>query len=219
MIDQSPIAFKGSTKILGVIFDAKLNYNEHIDLIAGKMAAATAMLLRLKLFGFPRSSLILAFRALLLPHLYYCASIWQATSKANIKKLQTLQNKALRLIYNLGYRASTSQAKKDLRILSVQEIINFSIAKFIFSHARFRNAHPLISPLFSHHFGGSHTSRAQEHGDLYVWAFASETRRRSIYVSGIRAFNHLPLTVRNATSLWSFKSRFRKGLMEAQGQQ
>jgi hypothetical protein len=210
IVNQVPLIIKRSAKILGLIIDDQLNFAPHIDMIVSKLAAANAMILRLKLAAFPRASLLAAFRALVMPHLFYCASLWQAASKARIKKTQTQQNKGLRIIFGLSARTSTEPVRVAHNFLSVKQIIEYSVAKLIFCHSDFRNAHPLLSPMFGHHFGGTPTSRAQSNGDIYVWAFASERRRRTVFVSGIRAFNLLPQNIRRTTSLGAFKYQMKQ---------
>jgi hypothetical protein len=209
MINNEPLPLVKSTKILGFILDNRLSFNDHVGAIVGKMAAANAMILKLKLSGFPRASLLATFRALVMPHVSYGASIWQAASKALKKRVQVQQNKGLRIIFGIGPRESTESVRTMNRIMSVDMLISYSTAKLIYANSRGRRPHPLMAPSFAHHFGGSAISRSQSNGDLYVWAFNTEKRRRSIFVSGIRTFNNLPLSIRTAPSMWSFKNRWK----------
>ena len=96
-----------SVKYLGVMLDNKLNFSEHIRHSVKKANKAKALLYNLinrKSDLNLRNKLIL-FKAIIRPTMMYAAPVWSSTYITNIKKLQVIQNKALRMITNAKPRA------------------------------------------------------------------------------------------------------------------
>jgi hypothetical protein len=214
LLDSIPVVFADKTKLLGVIIDANLDFVDHIDRVITKLAAANSMLLKLLLDGFSRSVLIAVFRALFMPHLHYCTSLWQAANRRVLKRLQVMQNRSIRIIFGLGRFDSTREVLKRLEIMDIAQTIKFSTTKFIFSNAVARLAHPLLRESLVHSFGSSYISRSRTSGDLFVPAFATERRRRTVFISGVRMFNSLPLNIKGAPSLAACKARVKRLLLD-----
>ena len=51
----------------------------------------------------------------------YGPEVYGRTTKSNLMKLQTLQNKALKTLYNLGWFTPTSIVHLDLKLLKVED--------------------------------------------------------------------------------------------------
>ena len=91
-----------STKYLGVVFDAKLNFQEHFDNITEKVNTRIAILRKLSFNSkISTSTKTLLFKALIRPLLEYSCPAFIAAPDAQLKKLQVLQNKALTLCLNI----------------------------------------------------------------------------------------------------------------------
>jgi hypothetical protein len=200
-------------KILGLSINAQLQYNIHIKCILSKLACATAMLLKLKLSGFPRRSLRSVYQALFVPHLIYCSSLWGFSTKALTHPLQVQQNKAIRIIFGMGPRESTRAIMAANSLPLVSQITAMSAAKFIYCQAIGNGFHPvmrtiLLGPRVSP--SNMIPTRSQATRNLYVPAFNSERRRRTVYIKGVNDFNSLPATVRCPSSVSAFRARLRK---------
>jgi exonuclease III len=213
-MNNTPILLAQQTKILGITFDSKLSFKQHIETMTIKLSAAVAMLLKLKLEGYPRNILVAVFRCLLMPHLFYGASIWRAANRAELKRLQVLQNRGIRIIFGLGPRTSTRASLTALKILDIRQIADYATAKMIFANVESKGAHPLLHQELDHRLGGSYSSRAASNRQLFVPAFSTERRRRTIFISGIRYYNSLPTSIRLAPSLAAFKGRLTRYLHE-----
>jgi hypothetical protein len=207
-------------KILGLTFNCNLSYAEHIRMVLNKLAVTNAMLLKLRLNGYPKSSLLSVYQALFVPHLLYCASVWGFSTRNLLRPIQTQQNKALRLIYGLGPRDSTQAVMTANSLPNVDQCIKMSMAKFIYSQVISRGSHPLLRALLHRsgsHLGDSMPTRSQAARDLYVPAFYTERRRRTAYIKGVVQYNKLPWSVRCPSSLASFRSRLKKFTLAQSG--
>ena len=74
MIDGGEIKRVKSVKYLGMI-DDKLTWEQHIEVISGKMARNIGILKRIRNF-IPQESLLLLYHTLIEPYLRYCSIVW-----------------------------------------------------------------------------------------------------------------------------------------------
>ena len=118
-----------SYKYLGISLDNQLNYNSLVNKIVSSVAAKLKQFQRMRSFLSIKAA-TLVYKSMLLPILEYGDIFLSATSKANRKKLQTLQNKGLRCALNKGLDTSSTQlhAEAGLQKLAKRRelhLINF----------------------------------------------------------------------------------------------
>ena len=86
-------------KLLGVTFDFKLTFNSHVSHICKK---ASQQLNVLKRIGNNLSKLgkLTIYYSFILSNFNYCPLVWHFCGESNTKKLEKIQERALRFIYN-----------------------------------------------------------------------------------------------------------------------
>ena len=99
----SAINIVDSSKYLGVVIDNKLNFKQHIKMIEGKVARFVGILSKLKHF-FSQNIMLQLYYALVHPFLSYGIIIWGTTYPTYIKRLKSLQNRAIRAVARCHYR-------------------------------------------------------------------------------------------------------------------
>ena len=72
----SGIDRKSSVESLGILFDEKLKFNDHVKCITKRAAAKLYVVFRLRRIGFSIREVTLLYKALVLPTLTYCCSVW-----------------------------------------------------------------------------------------------------------------------------------------------
>ena len=90
----SAINIVNSAKYLGVVIDNELNFKQHIKMMEGKVARYVGILSKLKHF-FPPNIMLQLYYALVHLFLFYDIIIWGATYPTYIKRLKSLQNRAI----------------------------------------------------------------------------------------------------------------------------
>ena len=98
-LDGNEILCEDEVKLLGVTFDFKLNFNSHISSVCKK---ASQQLNVLKRIGNNLSKLgkITIYYSFILANFNYCPLVWHFCNESNTKKLEKIQERALRFIYN-----------------------------------------------------------------------------------------------------------------------
>ena len=130
-IDNQNICQTESSKFLGLYIDHKLNWKLHISYTAGKIARGVGIIFRaIKCFN--NGCMITLYNAFILPYLMYCNQIWGSTYHSNLKKLQVLQNKAVRVVTGSSRRMHVESMYNEYRILRLSEINTYLIGKFMF---------------------------------------------------------------------------------------
>ena len=125
-----------SVKDLGVVFDSKLSFNDHIIKTASSCMSALGQISRVKHI-FRKDILVTIINSLVFSKLYYCSSVWSNTSASNIRKLQGVQNFAARIVSGTRKFDHVSPALKDLIIKFVLYCIVLNTVETHNQHACF----------------------------------------------------------------------------------
>ena len=114
-----------SVKYLGVILDHHLSWDKHMKQLIPKLSRATGMLAILRHYV-PKQTLLNIYYAIFNSHLIYGSQIWGQETHEYIKKLSTLQNKALRIINFKPPRESANKLYLDTSIIKLEDQIKVS---------------------------------------------------------------------------------------------
>ena len=83
----------------GLIFDSSLSFEPHVNNLARKLSKAVGILSKVKVY-LNTSALCSLYYALFHCHIQYGIITWSSTYKTYLKKLATLQNKAVKIVGN-----------------------------------------------------------------------------------------------------------------------
>jgi hypothetical protein len=123
--EHREISISTETKLLGLIINETLSWNQHIDKIATKLCSACYALRNLK-HTVPQSTLRTIYYAYIHSILSYGIIFWERSSNAN--KLFILQKKIVRIMTNFR-RESCREAFKNMQITTYSQYI-FSLILF-----------------------------------------------------------------------------------------
>ena len=158
-LNNIPLIQCESYKYLGIHFDNKLSWTYHIQHVCNKVSKACGALTKLR-HCVPVDILIDVFNALIHSYLRYGILIWGSASTSILKPLETLVNKAIRIISfaPIG-NIDLSQIYKDLNLLNLSNVHALEIGKFIFKEklgylpTRIGNYFPSSSNFTTHNYG------------------------------------------------------------------
>ena len=143
------------------------------------------------------------YKSFILCHLNYCPLIWHFTSKSNVLKLEKLQERTLRFVFNdydSDYDALLAQA--DMPSLELSRLRQLATEVFKAMH---NLTPPFISRLF--HTEGCELEGGDKTNIKLRNGHKNSTRAglRSFTYQGTKIWNNLPTTYKNATNLTIFK--------------
>ena len=147
-------------------------------------------------------SKITLFNTLVLPHFDYCSTVWGSNmKKADIVRLQRLQNRAMRIILQCHPRTHILDMLRTLKWMSVKQRLFYNLCIFLWKIVN--NQVPsylqnIFTPVTEVH---SYQTRASTSCKF----FRSRSSPKTLSFIGTKIWNELPQHVRDARSLFSFK--------------
>ena len=203
-----PITLSDTIKTLGVTLDKQLTFNSHVSAITKSCYYHIRSLrhIRSSLTDDMAKSVAVS---LISSRLDYANSLLTGTSVSNLHKLQRIQNSVAKLVLQQP-KIRSSTALHNLHWLPVKHRIHFKLLtltyKLLHSGTPSYLAHKLQPYIPARNL------RSTDH-DLLVQPHSSSViGSRAFGVSAPSAWNQLPITLRHATSLDSFRRQLKTHL-------
>ena len=157
----------------------------------------------------PNDTLIMLDRALVEPYLRYCNTTWGNCGATLLNRLQTLQNRAARVLTGISYEdADHKRILKDLNILNVRQLVELGTASLMY---RVENdsvpAH--VKKMFTKCSGiYAYNTRAANVGNYATTKIRTEKVKQAFQQTGPKVWNKLPDFIRRSQSVESFQVYF-----------
>ena len=208
---NTPLYFQGNTiessdclKLLGITIDEQLNFNTHINEICKKASQRVGVMLRLKKLV-PTNAKLTLYKSAILPYLTYCHLTWHFCSATDKRKLERVQERALRAVFldkQSSYQALLD--KSDLTTLQNRRLQDIAILMYKVKH----KLCPIkISELFHAHCSPYNLRTAE----FAIPRFrTNKYGKHSLTYLGPKLWNKLLSEIRTLPSLFSFKNCIRK---------
>jgi hypothetical protein len=102
-IDDVTIKTSDEVRLLGITIDSKLNFDKHVKLLCNKASRQLKILFRFKsLLGKHEKERM--FKTFILSNFNFCPVVWNFCSKTSARKIEKIQERALRFL--TGYEIS-----------------------------------------------------------------------------------------------------------------
>ena len=166
-----------------------------------------------------RESLIILYQTLIEPYYRYCSIVWGQCCETLKDKLQVLQNRAARTIARLKYEdADHEKLLTDFGWLSVRNLIAYDLGVFMFK-AMNNIAPEDITHMFTRQDEiYSHQTRSVGEGNLFVPQRNINKGQEGVSYAGAKLWNEIPLDVKRAQSIDTFKGKLKHCFLSRQGQ-
>ena len=140
-----------------------------------------------------------------LPLIDYGSSSWGSTTKQNIERIYKLQKRAARIILKVDFITLSVEMFQRLRWMTVSQRINYN--KAVLTYKALNNLTPAyISDLLTlTAIAYNRNLRSSENGSLMVPKSRTSFYTGSFTVSAPKLWNTFPTSVKQATSLNTFK--------------
>ena len=194
---------------LGLVIDENLNWNAHVDSVCASLVKYFGIFNHIKSFITSRIARQLYF-AFIGSRISYGIEVYGHCANEYLCKLQTLQNKLLKLMLKLNPRTSTNQLHRDLSLLKVSDIHAVSVLCFV------NNCRAARCPeTFCNYLQVRQTHRELRNNDhLDVPWSRTETGISSCCIKGARLWNENFAIVNSYLYKKCFKSKVTKHFIE-----
>ena len=195
-----------STKYLGITLDKNLNWEEHIKELNIKLSK-TVQAMKIIRNKVSKKSKQMLFSAYIASRIQYGIEVYSTAKAREIKTIQKLQNRALKVLHNKDYLTPTIQLHKELNTLLVNDIAKLYTLKFVYKQ---RNG--TAPEVFDEYFKVNREVRARstrQNDNLHI-PKATTLGRKSIKYRGATLWNSIPQEHRNTETVKNFSSNFKK---------
>ena len=202
LFNNTPIDRCSSLRFLGVELDEKLKFSKHISLISGKFSKTAGILRKLAEF-MPPYILTSLYHALVEPHLNYCCLLFGGAYDTHLNSLVVAQRKCIRVIDGESYYAHSNPIFARLNILKFKDLYKLNLG--IYLHKNWTKFQQYLN-----------TSNYNTRGDsIFNPPFhrLNLTQRQSVEHQAPKLWNSIPASIRNSSSLNSFKWKYKKHLI------
>ncbi|KAF5379794.1 hypothetical protein D9615_005662 [Tricholomella constricta] len=143
------IATGDTIRILGVFFDRRLTFNQHVRILADRAGNAVrgSQMLANTVKGLSQVELRTLYRACIVPVLTYASPIWWSGKKTHINILDKVQNTALRHIAGAFKTTPIKALEVDLSIPPINLALDLANARYADCLHKLNTTNPIIQRL------------------------------------------------------------------------
>jgi len=127
-------------KYLGVFLDEHLTFNYHINEVCKSLRRYFSVFYNIRRY-LNKAHIRSIYYSMIYSKIKYGITTYGLTTAKNIKKVQTMQNKLLKVITNQTYRSPTNELHNSLEILKVKDILTQEILCFVHNFANDKLPH------------------------------------------------------------------------------
>lgn len=199
-------------KYLGVIMDEKLSWNGHVSKIHQNLIKYASSFKVIKNY-LPKQCAKQLFTAHITSKIQYGIEVYGHTCNKNIKKLQVIQNRIIKTLFQKEWRMPTNDLHKELNLLKVTDIFKVQMAQFTYKCLSgqlpdiFNSYYITIDDI--HH----HRTRAAYDKKLYIRGTRTVIGSQTAKIRGAKIYNNLRTT--NFESSNSFRQNIIKAYIDS----
>ena len=198
-------------KYLGITLDEHLDWNEHISNLCNSLKSFFSVFYNIRDYLFLENCKIIYY-TMVYSKIKYGICVYGFTKNENMKKIQVLQNKLLKVLTAKEMRYSTNKLHNDLYVLQVRDIFLQEITSFVCRYIN--NKLPDVFEGYFRTFSEVHqyNTRGRENS-LLVPQYKSDTGKDTVKVGGTIAWNKLDCDLKNIKIPKSFRKEIKKNIL------
>ena len=143
------------------------------------------------------------FSAVLYPRISYGIEIYGRTSISNLKKLQIIQNKSLKILLNLHPRTPTDFVHNKAKVLKIHHIYDYTTLIFVYKQINGK-----LPSIYDNYFTPNHHIHqhyTRQSSNLHVPQIHSKHGHNMTKFTGPQMWNKLPPELRQQNNIIRFK--------------
>jgi hypothetical protein len=204
-LENTDITQVDNLKYLGLTLDNRLRYDEYMKHLTSKLKRSLGVIRRASRY-IDQVTRVTLYNTLILPHIDYCSTVWgNSVSEGDLKRLQRIQNAAMRIILQCHYRTDIADMLDTLQWLNVKQRLHFNLCclswkiqqkevpEYLQNTVEVREVH-------------TYNTRSASNNELYV----SHSHNHSLKRNGTTVWNSVPKDLRDISNFRSFKSMLSK---------
>lgn len=195
-------------KYLGLILEEHLSWDAHTNEALNKQKRFFPLFYNIRQY-LDKDNIRNIYYSMIYSRIKYGSIITAQTTDENINKIQTLQNRLLKVLYHKNYRFSTNNLHSQVSILKFNDLINQETLSFIYKYL-----HDKLTSTFNNYFTHRHElpEIIEEHRKIrfILPLYITDIGKSTIKYVGSKLFNDkAPLLKLNVT-IKTFRENVKK---------
>ena len=205
------IPVSSSARNLGFIFDSDMSFTDQINSLSKSCHFHIRDTRRIRHLLFLSAATALA-NSHVSSKFYYCNSLYNGISQANLNKIQRIQNTLARVVTNTSKLEHITPILKKLHWLPIIQRIDYKLCLLTYKTLQIQKPTILYNNLsFPSH---SLATRSSDSSVLSIPYVRTSLGKRAFSVFAPRLWNSLPPDTRNSLSLSTFRSKLKTHLFK-----
>ena len=142
----------------------------------------------------------------------YGSIITGQTTNENLNKIQTLQNKLLKVLYYKSYHYSTNNLHNELSILKYNDLINQEILSFVYKYVN-SELPSIFSDYFSHRHELVEMIEEQRKRRFILPRYKTDMGKNAMQYVGSKIFNEQAPLLKPTIYIYTFRWDLKKMYM------
>lgn len=189
-------------KYLGVAINDKLNMNDQIQKCISKAAQKVNMLKRMaNKLTFDAKKIV--YSTVIQPNFDYCSTLFLSATNDQIKRMQKIQNRGMRIILKCDFLTPKKFMLEQLGWLSVSQRIIFNSIVMVFKLKNGLVPNYICDEVL--YVNNVHSVNVRNMNNFRLPKYKTDLTRKSIFYEGLKMYNELPIDIKNITNLNAFK--------------
>lgn len=203
LLDNSKIDTVATAKNLGVVFNEKLNWSNHINIVCGKTHSMLRNLWMTHYFTPFKIRMLLA-KTYLLPTLMYGCELYASCDTLSMKRLNVTYNNIARYVFGRSRRSRISQYAKQICNIPFESLLKCRTLLFLHKVVYLKQP-----PYLYRRIVFSQSSRGK---NINTIRYRKEISNRHFFLNAIRLWRQLPPNIQIISNAMQFKSAIFKQL-------
>lgn len=191
-IDNQELEKVFAVKYLGLIIDESISWEKHLHRITDKILAMIPVIYKCRTYLNDKTKYLI-YNTFFLTHFRYLIPIWGTCYTTSFEKMQILQNKILKIIFNYNILTSTDQLYKELKVPKLKALLQLEQCKLIH---KILNADHKTNTHFTY-TNEIHDYCTRTRNNLYLEPSRTDKSLYSPVHCAIKTYNNLPNNLRS----------------------
>lgn len=189
-------------KYLGIILDKYLKFEKHFSYVTKKISKKVGFLKRIRK-NITTMCAINIYNTIIKPHFECCSTILFMGNRETIRRLQLLQNKAMRVILKCSLHTPIEWMLSCLRWMNINQRIQFNAIVFIFKMKY--NLLPSYLSANLQFIQDVQPYNLRSNLNFRLRFYRNERTKNMLMYKGLKLFNELPSEIKNENVFRIFK--------------
>ena len=199
-------------KYLGMYIDDELKWDEHVNRLCSTLSRNFHMFYSIRNLLTNRLKMQLYY-SMVYSRIIYGIVLYGACRNSLLNKVQVLQNKLLKVLYNLPFRTDTNELHSNLKILKVKDIYKYQVEQFVYE-----SINKTCIPQFHNYYKYTrsvHNVNTRQKNRLYRAKVKTKYGECSLKHFGVILWNLLSRKIQQSKSLPIFKRARRQLIIDS----